>query len=303
MISFRYHIVSLVGVFLALALGILLGSSVVRGPVEAKLNADLKDVRADRDHWKGEASQREADASDVEHRLTEEIAPWAEHGRLVGTPIVTIIAGQPTPAWREHVLDALVAAGAQTPGSLVLSNRFMLAASGDVDDLESTVRGIVPSFAAKRDAAVEALTLLGDRFFEPTGRALIDALAQAGFLTVQGVPDTDWPPSDASVVMLASTFAHPTRFAEAAAALARSIAASSPTLVVGTDPGPDSAVSRLRKSKSIPKLLSTFDSGTNESDPGGLGVVAAMLASTEGRGGHFGAEKGRTFIAPPGPAK
>src|SRR4029078_1181769 len=75
-------------------------------------------------------------------------------------------------------------------------------ATGDADELVSTVQGVVPTFEAKRDAVTEVLALLGARFFDPTGRALVDALAQAGFVTVQGVPDTDWPASDASVVVL-----------------------------------------------------------------------------------------------------
>jgi hypothetical protein len=146
LISFRYHIVSIVGVFLALALGILLGSSVVREPVQAQLNRDLEQRVAQRDEARAEAAQARADSAALSKRISDEIAPWAEHGRLVGTPVVTVVDGEQTPSWREHVLDALVAAGAQTQGSIVLSDRFRLAASGDAEEVVATVLGVVPTF-------------------------------------------------------------------------------------------------------------------------------------------------------------
>ena len=53
MIDFRYHLVSIVAIFLALAIGIVLGTTALNGPVtEAlqkgndSLNADLKASRA-----------------------------------------------------------------------------------------------------------------------------------------------------------------------------------------------------------------------------------------------------------------
>ena len=42
MISFRYHVISIAAVFLALVLGIVAGSTVVPGPLVDSLRANIK---------------------------------------------------------------------------------------------------------------------------------------------------------------------------------------------------------------------------------------------------------------------
>src|SRR5206468_1259154 len=49
MIDFRYHLVSLVAVFLALAVGILLGAGPLKDPIGATLTQSVKQLRADQD--------------------------------------------------------------------------------------------------------------------------------------------------------------------------------------------------------------------------------------------------------------
>lgn len=48
MISFRYHVVSLVGVFLALALGIVIGTTALNGPVTSDLRHQVDDLKKQR---------------------------------------------------------------------------------------------------------------------------------------------------------------------------------------------------------------------------------------------------------------
>lgn len=47
MISFRYHIVSIVGVFLALALGIVIGTTALSGPVTSDLRNQVDNLKSD----------------------------------------------------------------------------------------------------------------------------------------------------------------------------------------------------------------------------------------------------------------
>ena len=48
MISFRYHIVSIVAVFLALALGIVVGTTALNGPVTSDLRHQVNGLKTDR---------------------------------------------------------------------------------------------------------------------------------------------------------------------------------------------------------------------------------------------------------------
>jgi hypothetical protein len=308
-ISLRYHIVSVMAVFLALGLGIVLGSSVVSTPLDARLNADLERYKRQADEAKASAGDLRIENETLRRRLGEEIAPWAVHDRLTDLPFVFVSDGPQAPKWREHVQDALIAAGAQPQGTILLSERWQFAAPEDEDDLVSTVRSVVPSFDPEEDAASAALGIVGERFLEPTGRALVDVLTRDGFMTVQGRSGDNWPPANSTVVVLS-----PARTQEAGGAedaedtgptpgvlsFVRSVAAVTPVLAATDAPEGSSIVTELRDQSGLADMLSTFDSSTDESDPGGIGVVAALAAATDERGGHFGAARGRAFVAPPG---
>jgi hypothetical protein len=298
LISWRYHIVSIVGVFLALALGILLGSSVVRSPVEATLHSDLDRWQMQARDAKNQAKEAEAASAALARRLSSELGPWALHARLDGVPVVFVTDGPHAPDWREHVVDAVVGAGGRAEGTILLSGRWALANPDDTEALVSTMRSVVPTFEPRKDAAGAALSVLGERFLEPTGRALIGALEGAGFITVQGRPEETWPAAGSAVVILSPARGGPGSSTRGADSFAKSVSTVAPTLVASENPEGNSLVKALRAEKDLPVTLATFDSATNETDPGGIGVVAALLAATEGRGGHYGAQGGRSFVAP-----
>jgi len=47
-ISFRYHIVSIIAVFLALALGIVVGTTALNGPITSNLRSEVDTLRNSR---------------------------------------------------------------------------------------------------------------------------------------------------------------------------------------------------------------------------------------------------------------
>src|SRR6185503_14338387 len=158
--------------------------------------------------------------------------------------------------------------------------RWQLSAPDDETDLLATMRSIVPTFEPGDDPAASALEMLGERFAEPTGRALVDVLGRDGFLTVQGRSDGDWPPSGAAVVVLSASRTKDIPLTPGSVTFARSVADVTPTLAVSDLPDDTSLVTELRGSGGLPDNLSTFDSATDDADPGGIGVVAALLAAT-----------------------
>jgi hypothetical protein len=300
-ISFRYHIVSIMGVFLALGLGILLGSSVVSAPLDARHVAEAQRYKDERDEAKAKTSELTAENNVLRRRIADEIAPWAVHERLANTPFVFVSDVPQVPKWRGHVESALVAAGADPQGTIVLSERWQLSAPDDETELVATMQSIVPAYEPGDDPAVSALEMLGERFAEPTGRALVDVLGRDGFLTVQGRTDGDWPPPGTAVVLLSASRTKDIPLTPGSVAFARSVAAVTPTLAASDLPTDSSIVTALRDSGGLSENLSTFDSATDETDPGGIGVAAALLAATESRGGHYGTGRGLTFVAPAPP--
>jgi len=67
MIDFRYHLVSLIAVFLALAVGIVLGAGPLRDTIGETLTGQVEDLRADREQLRADLAAAEAD---IEERTT-----------------------------------------------------------------------------------------------------------------------------------------------------------------------------------------------------------------------------------------
>ena len=119
MFDFRYHALSLVAVFLALAIGILLGASIGVAPVEeadtrlrSNLQADVQNARE---------SSREAQAeADARERLIEATFPMLAGGRLNGRDVAIVSAGDLPDELDQAVREAVdVAAGAVDSVSVV----------------------------------------------------------------------------------------------------------------------------------------------------------------------------------------
>ena len=303
MIDLRFHIISLVAVFLSLALGILLGSSVIQGAIVDRLESDIRRYREERDDAVDRVTEREAESRELNTRLRNDFTPWSVHQRLEGAAFVVVSDGA-LPPWRDHVLAALESAGADPAGTIVLEDKWQLRTPEDRDDLiEAVQNGAATTLARGDEMAETALGLLGERFFEePDAGELIDELESAGFISVPDRADGDWPPPGSIVVVLSAARASEETVTPGATTFVSTLAeeARAPgALVLSDRPEDASLVRALRDDRRLPDSVSTFDSATDETDPGGLGIVAALVAATEGRGGHFGSEEGRTFVAPP----
>ena len=66
MISFRYHLVSLVAVFLALALGIVVGTTALNGPITTDLRKQVNTLRSDRTTLANQVKALQARVDDSE---------------------------------------------------------------------------------------------------------------------------------------------------------------------------------------------------------------------------------------------
>ena len=156
MINLRYHIVSIVAVFLALGIGVALGSSFVDGFVVDTLRRNVDTLEADRADLRDEVQSLQDEIDANQNALDEAldaVLPVTAVGRLGGTPVMIIASdGVSTAAW-EQVRDMIVATDATYEGTLWLTdrldmsdaqNRAELASTFDlVNDSESLVRPAV----------------------------------------------------------------------------------------------------------------------------------------------------------------
>jgi Copper transport outer membrane protein, MctB len=137
-IDFRYHLVSIVAVFLALAIGIVLGSTELQGPTynllnqtTGKLQTDLNQVTGERDTAQAQASLGEAYAQLVE--------PVVLHNLLAGQRLLIITEPGASPSVVTGITDAATQyAGATVTGEIALQPKFFDTSDTTQDYLNQT---------------------------------------------------------------------------------------------------------------------------------------------------------------------
>lgn len=133
MINFRYHIVSLTAVFLALIIGILMGTTVVSRATVDGLKANLERAEAKsaavhrtNNRLSHEVSQYADTDAKVDAALTENVLANAVQGALVDVPVLVVTTKSVDKDLLQSTIAALVASGASVQGTLVLDDRMVL---------------------------------------------------------------------------------------------------------------------------------------------------------------------------------
>lgn len=293
MIGFRYHVVSIIAVFLALGLGILMGSTVLDRAVVDGLESQLRRLSGNLEDARTEIIDLRRDV-DRTSQLVEQLGPWATEGRLADRPTLFVYDGGGG-RWRAETQAAFVRAGATTIGSVTFTEKWSLRLEGSREELELVVRSVTPAFEPGEDLVDEVLSLLGERLLEPTGRALLDRLVDSRFLTLERAQtEGEWPPPGTAAVAFASPHRSGAPNPGWLASFTRGVAAVAPTAVVGEAPGGHDAVRVIRDGEAVPSTLATFDSAGD--DPTGVGAVLSLEAAIRRVGSHFGAEDGLRFL-------
>lgn len=135
MINFRYHIVSLTAVFLALVIGIAMGTTVVSKATVDGLRTNLDRVEARSTKVQGENEELRAivrDRDTVDDALEERMVSPAVHGVLNDVPIVVIMSAQTDRTLHKRAMASLAASGANVEGTLIINDR-MVAAGENTD--------------------------------------------------------------------------------------------------------------------------------------------------------------------------
>lgn len=136
MINFRYHIVSITAVFLALGIGTALGSTFLDRYTVDLLDRNISSaedrIRAtDAENGRLETQVDDAEARDRE--LLASGAPQLLDDRLTDVPVLAVVAAGVDGATVDTVEQVLAATGADLRGSLVLTDELAFADGVDAD--------------------------------------------------------------------------------------------------------------------------------------------------------------------------
>lgn len=316
MIDFRYHLVSLVAVFIALAVGIVLGAGPLREGISDTLEGEVSGLRAERAEVRAQATEAQAHADALDRALGV-VAPRAAASTLTGVRVAVVLLPGADRNLADQLTQSVDEAGGQVPLTVTLQPSWQSAQGQEdavllLEDLASHLllpslpEGEGPSLPAVLGAAV-----VGADGPARTGAWLetLEALDSEGYLRLawgeeSGTELEDRRPPDAVLVVSgglslpdegdldeAGTLALDTR-----TALVRSVVRlDAPLAVIGTGTvggaerpqgGQDPLVLGVRQDRALRAQASTVDDA--ESAAGRLAAVLALGWEMDGRAGHYG---------------
>jgi hypothetical protein len=324
-INFRFHLVSLVAVFLALALGVVVGSTVIDKAIVDRLSAQIDSVRARADEQRAENRTLRDEVKGLETFIVQS-QPQVVGRRLTQVP-VTVVAVRGVPA--EDVrgaVDILRQAGALVPGVLWIEDAF---SAPEPAARTKLVEAMGDSGLATEDLRLVALEALGNRLAtgarattattpatpsptspspspSPSGDTLV-ALSEAGLVSFDrlggGLVNLEsWPAPGTRVLVVDGSQAHPLP-GTVSLPMLRSAAAAGGRLALAEVFRPTATVKErgavvrgVRDDPNLSRVVSTVDDLDNP-----RGQVALTLAVQElgtGRAGHYGEGPGATSHLP-----
>ena len=324
MIDFRYHLVSIVAVFLALAIGIVLGSTELQGHTLDVLQASsnslrnqLSNVSAARDSYQSQSSAAE------QYLQTAESVLLAD--RLTGQRVVLITEPGAQASVISGVEQAAGTAGATVTGEVALQPKFNDISGATQSSLATTNGSIAsddgvtltPGTAAQTTNQQQAAQLIATAILtksQAQGQAqthtqtglsaasaqrLLSVYVQGGFLTVSGTP-TD----RATLAVLVTPQNAPSDgqndpVNQVLLAIAPEFAAAgSATVAAGSTTGSaqsGSAISVLRAS-SVSAQVSTVDNA--DTTLGQISVAEALAAQLAGGKPNSYGVSGASAVSP-----
>ncbi|WP_194820062.1 copper transporter [Nocardia sp. XZ_19_385] len=159
MISARQHLISIVGIFLALAIGVVLGSQTLAADMLTGLRSDKTELRQQVDSL-GEQNRRQTDELEAADRFIAGSSGRILAGALADRTVAVFTTPDADPADVEAVSRGLETAGAAITGRIALTDAFLDAGEGD--RMRTSLTNVIPAGAQLRTGAVDQASLAGD---------------------------------------------------------------------------------------------------------------------------------------------
>ncbi|HET8681041.1 MAG TPA: copper transporter [Micromonosporaceae bacterium] len=314
MINFRYHVVSLTAVFLALAIGLVVGTAALNGPLADSLNDRVNGLTKQNQQLRDQVGQLQEDVT-REEDFAAEAAPYMLGGTLAGRDVLVLAMPSADGKYGEGVVQMLATAGARVAGRVELKDRFTDPANNVL--LLDLAHQVMPasvstlprnSDGAETSAALLAAVLLDRAPAVPAEdrRRVLAAYQQAGYLAEQTRVGAV---ADAVVVVAGPPYVdrESARKNAAVVTVVVQFDEAGPVVLAGNGvAGEGNALTEVRQDPALSKTISTVD---NVATP--QGRVVAVLALVEQlrpagppdgvRAGHYGTEAGSTSLMPKRP--
>jgi Copper transport outer membrane protein, MctB len=309
-IDFRYHLISIIAVLLALAIGILAGSGFLGGPLLSDLKHRLDNIARANRGLQGEVDSltKTTRDSQVFAQATE---PWLVQKALAAHDVVLLQPQGTETAASDGIVSAVVDGGGTVTATVTFSDKFSLADPTALDQLALSIHSSSGSarklraqtaamLGARAAAASRAPNIPPSKSSQESQRfeALLTQLEKDGFVNADRTRDGITVPPGALFVVLAGGVDPPPFPARAfCLALARALGSHSAT-VLAAEPS-DSTwgfVAAARADGKVSQTVATVDDA--ETVPGGIATVLGLREALRGRIDHYGFAPGADAVIP-----
>jgi hypothetical protein len=310
-ISLRYHVISIGAVFLALAVGVVLGSTTLSGTLLSGLNDE-----------KSQLGQQVSDLQDKNNGLNARLAraddfakvvgPMALRGSLDKRTVVVISTEDARPADRDAIKNLVKSAGATVTGEVQLTSAF--SDPSRTDQLRGVVTRLLPTGVQLPTAGdpgtlagglIGPLVLISKENNQPQASedetaAAFAGLTDGGFVKVS----EGFRPAQLAVVLIGGA-----ESGEGAGDRASTIArfatqvdrSGAGTVLAGTTHSADGTgpIGVVRADTAATSILSTVDNVDSAS--GQIVTVLALREPLEGKSGRYGVAGNAQAVGPGAP--
>lgn len=207
-IDFRYHLVSLISVFLALAIGVILGAGPLKEAIGDQLTGQVAQLRDDKQVLREQLTANQTTLVGTEAMIVQS-APAILKGTLAERRIALVDAGGATPAIVKTLSEYITKAGGEVVAQVTLTDQWTAAEAGDSrQSYASSLATYLPATATAGtydQTLAHALALsfsgqatsIGTEFASNADLAR-EILISSGLITVGSAPKA---PADAYIVI------------------------------------------------------------------------------------------------------
>jgi len=312
-IDFRYHLVSIVSIFLALAVGIVLGAGPLQNNIGQSLNEQVTALRQDKATLRAQldAQKRGIDARDT---FANTVTPKLVSGSLSGRTVSLVVAPGADADTVKKTTTALTGAGARIGSTVTLTDAWVDPTKRTFrDNLATQLASLVKAPGTLSTPEMLPGTVLARALLttaerptdklDPSAAQALEGLKAGDLLTVGSDPVVH-----ASSAVLVAGPVKGTKEEDTDARLASWVAltraldaAGSGTVVTSTmnvtDPQTTGAlVAAVRADGDASKAVSTVDDG--DQSIGAAPLVEALTEQYAGHSGHYGVGSDAASVLP-----
>lgn len=278
MISFRYHVVSIVAVFLALALGIVVGTTALNGPITDDLRKRVDTANSDRSKLQQQLDSAQSENSDADSFVSQ-FGPLVVKDTLKDKRVLIVALPGASSGIQGAVSDEIVSAGGKVAGTVAMTSDFF--SSARAADIKSLVtNGTQPgglTLPSTDDAVTLGSALLA---YVLTGQATDTELATtvSAFTSLQMLKAETVTPATLVAVVGSGAPGDPDT-GKAQATFASAFQQAKATVVVAGDAASDVApgvIETIRADGTLSKTISTVDNAD-----AAMGQISTVLALTD----------------------